>query len=205
MKRESLQGISRQYLDVQPTKAAMTIRIITTPLHALLRQKLTLILLIIVIMETSFSASVILIPFIINRLSAGETGLIIVAYYVATLSASYFGYLSDQYGRKKLLVFGSFLAALSFVIFPFSENFLFLLAINVMKGIGSAAIATSMLAMFADFAPPGKNGEFMGKYYLARSAGGGVGFVAGGETCHGQESIPSFRYSSVSGFSLDPG
>ncbi|MHA1167285.1 MAG: MFS transporter [Candidatus Hodarchaeales archaeon] len=180
MKRESLQGISRQYIDVQPTRTAMTIRIITTPLHALLGQKLILILLIIVIMETSFSASLILIPFVILNLSAGEIGMIIVAYYISTLSASYFGYLSDQYGRKKLLVFGSFLAALSFVIFPFSEDFLFLLAINSIKGIGSAAIATSILAMFADIAPPGKNGEFMGKYYLARSAGGGLGFIIGG-------------------------
>ena len=102
MKRESLQGISRQYMDIRPTKTAMTIRIITTPLHALLGQKLNLILLIVVIMETSFSASVILIPFIISRLSAGETGLIIVAYYVATLSASYFGYLSEKTRGKKI-------------------------------------------------------------------------------------------------------
>jgi MFS family permease len=174
LKREALHGISNQYFRDQVE------RVITTPVSAILKQKITIILLAIVIMEISFSASVILVPFVISELGAGEIGIIIFAYYVCTLTASYFGFLCDRYGRKKLLVFGSFLAGLTFVIFPYSENFLLLATINSLKGLASAAIGTAVMAILADAAPPGKNGEYMGKFYLARSAGGGIGFVAGG-------------------------
>ncbi|MFW9991346.1 MAG: MFS transporter [Candidatus Odinarchaeota archaeon] len=178
MKRDALHGISRQYVREQVGKT--TIHVIKTPVSVLFKQKLNAILVVIVIMETAFSASNLLIPFVISKLGAGEIGIIIVSYYLFVLSASYFGYLSDRYGRKKLLVPGTFMAAISFVIFPYSENFWVLVAVNSLKGLSSAAISTSVLAMFADLAPPGKNGEFMGKFYLARSAGGGIGFIIGG-------------------------
>ena len=132
-------------------------------------------------MEASLGSTIILIP-----LSLSQHGQlpdnwywIIVIYYIVNLSlASYFGYLSDRIGRRKMLVFGTFISILSFLPFPFYQNpndLIILLFANALKGIGAAAYSGPIMALFADFAPKEGKGEFMGLYYLSRSAGGAIG------------------------------
>ena len=48
-----------------------------------------------------------------------------------------------------------------------------------MKGLASAMISGPVLAVFADISPDENHGETMGKFYLAKSAGGAVGYPFG--------------------------
>jgi len=50
-----------------------------------------------------------------------------------------FGFLSDRYGRRPILLTGSFLFAASSITSVFSPNILFLLIMRVIQGLGAAA------------------------------------------------------------------
>ena len=50
-----------------------------------------------------------------------------------------FGFLSDRYGRRPILLTGSFLFVLSSITSVFSPNILFLLIMRVVQGLGAAA------------------------------------------------------------------
>ncbi|MFX0211493.1 MAG: MFS transporter, partial [Candidatus Hodarchaeota archaeon] len=75
------------------------------------------------------------------------------------------------------------LAGVSFIIFPimyplYAElplSFLFLVTANGLKGLAAAMISGPVLAVFADLSPEENHGETMGKFYLAKSAGGAIG------------------------------
>lgn len=150
-------------------------------------QQINRLLIAIIILETSFGATVILIPLLLTDPSLGQGNLpsgwwlMIVLYYVLSLTtASWFGYLSDRIGRRPLLIFGTFISTLTFLPFAFysapTQLWILFLA-NGLKGVGNAAIVGPNMAIFADFAPKNKSGEFMGRFYLARSIGGALGFL----------------------------
>ena len=61
-----------------------------------------------------------------------------------------FGIIADRYGRKKMLVLGNVCASLSLVGFALTSNFLLILAVAVLEGMGEAAYAVSFVAMVAD-------------------------------------------------------
>lgn len=145
-----------------------------------------LILISIVILEAAFGATVILIPLLLlknsNELPSNWWWMIVLYYGVSLSTASWFGYLSDKIGRRPLLIFGTFMAGLSLLPFAFYggvQHLWVLFLANGIKGLGNAAIIGPNLALFADFAPKNSHGEFMGKFYLARSAGGALGFLLG--------------------------
>lgn len=171
-----------------------TLEFFGQPLSYLLRQQQLLLLIAVAVTESAFSSSAMTLNlYFVNLLDSGHTGtfefpIVLTVYYFSSLFlASYFGSISDKVGRRKLLVVGTALAAISFIPFPLlyssyaeSEyNFVILALANALKGVASAMIAGPVLAMFADIAPEKSHGETMGKFYLAKSAGAASGFLLG--------------------------
>ncbi|MHA1228148.1 MAG: MFS transporter [Candidatus Hodarchaeales archaeon] len=173
-----------------------TLQFFGQPISYLLREQITLLLIAVAVTESAFSSSVICLPLYFYSLggtdnSTGIIGLplVLAVYYFVSLStASFFGYISDKYGRRPLLIIGTAIAGISFIPFPFvfiyysvvPYGFLVLIFANSLKGIAAAMISGPILAIFADLSPEQNHGETMGKFYLARSAGGGSGFLLGG-------------------------
>ena len=177
-----------------------TISFFGQPISFILREQVRLLLFAVAVTESAFSSSVITLPLYfyslpekINPVFVSELQLpiILTVYYLVSLStASFWGSLSDKYGRRPLLITGTALAGITFFPLPivfwfYTElemSFWVLLISNAFKGLSSAMIAGPVLAMFADSAPERNHGETMGKFYLARSGGAASGFLIGGLT-----------------------
>lgn len=166
-----------------------TLQFFGMPISYLLQQQMILLLIAVAVTECALSSSVICLPLYFFEI--GEPGfpiILVSGYLVSLTTASFFGSLSDRTGRRPLLIVGTALAGLSFIPLPvlfsiysdFQYGFIIILIINVIKGLASSMMAGPILAMFADLSPKQNHGETMGKFYLARSAGGAGGFLIGG-------------------------
>ncbi len=148
--------------------------------------------------DCAFSSAAWGLPLYLDKLAkqpGGSSGLfgvqlaIITATYflVSLTTASFFGSFSDRFGRRPFLIIGTAIAGISFLIFPimypiYAENpfsFPILVIANGMKGLAAAMISGPVLAVFADLSPEEHHGETMGKFYLAKSAGGAIGYPFG--------------------------
>ncbi|MHA2225587.1 MAG: MFS transporter [Candidatus Hodarchaeales archaeon] len=155
-----------------------------------------LLLIAVAITEIAFSSAAWGLPLYLKYLyKLGEEGsqilglelaIITVVFFVVSLTtASFFGSYSDRFGRRPFLIIGTALAGISFIpfpiIYPFYSaltppfGFLILVISNSLKGLAAAMISGPVLAVFADLSPEEKHGETMGKFYLAKSAGGAIG------------------------------
>ncbi|MFX1516312.1 MAG: MFS transporter [Promethearchaeota archaeon] len=142
--------------------------------------------------ECAFSSAAFSLPLYLRELGEKsgattvgvETAIIVAGYYVVSLStASFFGMISDRFGRRPFLIIGTALAGISFLIFPIMYplyatlpfSFLVLVFSNGLKGLAAAMISGPILAVIADLSPDERHGETMGKFYLAKAAGGAIG------------------------------
>ncbi len=156
-----------------------------------LQLQIKIMLIAMAVLECANSAANFALPFYVDDIiGLGKIGIIISIYYIISLStASWFGLLSDKLGRKRFIVTGAFIIGITYLPFPIFESieditgidaFIVLLIASVGKGFGSAMMAGSIIAIFADISTEETRGEMMGKFYLFRAAGGAVGFVIGG-------------------------
>ena len=67
--------------------------------------------------------------------------------------------IADQYGRKKVMVFGFALFGLSSALCGFSESLFFLIAMRFIQGIGGAIITPIVIPMALDIFGKEKNGQ----------------------------------------------
>ena len=170
-----------------------TLHFIGQPIAFLLQKQAMVLLIAVAVTECAFASSSFGLPLYLDKL-AGESGesnffgiqlaIITSTYFIVSLStASSFGSYSDRFGRRPFLIIGTALAGISFILFPviyplYAElplSFLVLVLANGMKGLAAAMISGPVLAVFADISPEKNHGETMGKFYLAKSAGGAIG------------------------------
>jgi len=118
-----------------------------------------------------------LLPFFIPEfgLSYFSGGIIVAAYLGAmVLSNPIIGHFADVYEKRKLILcFGLALYSISVFALSFARDYLTLLAINLLMGVGVSAYhpqATKFISV--------NYGKQMGKIMGLHGIGGGVGFLA---------------------------
>lgn len=110
-----------------------------------------------------------------------EVGLIVGAHMtVAALSAIPFGFASDRWGRRTLLLGGMALSALTSLLLPLATTTLALMAIYGAAGLGVAAFTPSVMSLVGDVAAPGVVARAYAWYTTALYAGFGLGPILGG-------------------------
>jgi MFS family permease len=103
---------------------------------------------------------------------------------VLAFSQPFFGYLSDNYGRARLMMLGmlSLIGFFATVIamFRWHVNTLYLMPLFAIFGVGSFAFAPAALASLGDIAPVQGRGTTMGVYSVVISLGTIIGPLLGG-------------------------
>ena len=108
-------------------------------------------------------------------------GMIFGAFSLSrTLFLPYFGRLSDQKGRKPLIVPGLFAYALISIAFVYAESVESLIVIRFFQGIASAMIMPAAQAYVGDITPSGREGYAMGLFNMSMFTGLSIGPLIGG-------------------------
>ena len=69
------------------------------------------------------------------------------------------GRLSDQWGRRPLLVFGALVCAVGMALMPYAESLALVVGLRLLQGVAEAAFFVASFALLADLAPPSRTGE----------------------------------------------
>lgn len=110
-----------------------------------------------------------------------EVGLINSSFLLMSgLLALPLGVLSDRFGRRRIVLSGLVLAALSSALLFWSRSPGELAAIFLVFGIGLAMLGPSLMAQVADISPADYLGRAYGWYTLAIYTGMGLGPAVGG-------------------------
>jgi MFS family permease len=107
---------------------------------------------------------------------------VIFATYAAGVIASLllFGRLSDQVGRRRLLLPGLALAALSALAFLIADGLPLLIVGRVLSGLSAGIFTGTATATLMDLAPPGRRGRATLVATIANSGGLGCGALLAG-------------------------
>ncbi|MCZ6627791.1 MAG: MFS transporter, partial [SAR324 cluster bacterium] len=98
-------------------------------------------------------------------LTAFQAGLLWGVQIVVTIAAKpVMGKLSDRYGRHSLIFWGMFLCAVPFALIPWFQNFLALLVLAALFGMGEAVVTSSAAALVADLCDEKQLGSAMGAF-----------------------------------------
>jgi MFS family permease len=109
-------------------------------------------------------------------LDAAQVGAIMTLGAVVDVSMFFpAGMLMDRFGRKVAAVPSFGLMALGIGLIPFTRDFLTLLLVTMLIGLGNGLGSGLMMTLGADLAPPGATGEFLGIWRLI----GDIGAVSG--------------------------
>ncbi len=94
-----------------------------------------------------------------------QAGLLWAVQTVTTLASKpLLGRWSDQRGRYGLLFWGMFLCAAPFALIPWTREFLLLLALSAVFGLGEAVVTSSAAALVADLCRERDLGAAMGTF-----------------------------------------
>ena len=142
-----------------------------------------------------FSLILPLLPFYGQVFGAGPTeiALLFAAYSLGNVFGEiHWGRQSDVWGRRKVLVVTTFLAALSYVAFAFAPTLWAAIAIRVVSGFFSGTLSTAQ-GFIADVSPPERRAKTMGYFGAAFSLGFAFGPVLGGLAAGEEAAAASFR------------
>ncbi|AFM22941.1 MFS transporter [Desulfomonile tiedjei] len=97
--------------------------------------------------------------------SAFQAGLLWgVQMAVTVLTKPLMGRISDRHGRQSLLFWGMFVCAIPFALIPWFNNFVALLLLAAIFGLGEAVVTSSAAALVADFCKEDQLGCAMGTF-----------------------------------------
>jgi MFS transporter, DHA1 family, multidrug resistance protein len=124
-----------------------------------------------------------ILPLYARSLGVGtvEIGVITSLFMLAAGSFSIpLGIMSDRLGRKRLVLAGLLISALSSFLLAFSRTSPQIMVIYVFAGIGLAAFGPTMMSFVADFSPLTHLGRSYGWYTMAMYGGMSLGPTIGG-------------------------
>ncbi|WP_226581722.1 MFS transporter [Halobacillus litoralis] len=114
-------------------------------------------------------------------LSVGQIGTVVAVYPAAWgLFQLFTGVWSDKVGRKKLIVSGMFVQALSLWLMLLVDTFLLWIICAAILGIGTAMVYPTIIASISDVAHPEWRATSMGVYRFWRDSGYAFGALIAG-------------------------
>ena len=148
-----------------------------------------------VVMLMGFGMVIPIMPFYIESLGASGTtlgALMAIFSIMQFLFSPIWGSLSDRYGRKKLLLLGTFGNGLSMLLFGLSTQVWMLFASRALAGILSAATMPTAMAYISDSSDKKNRGGGMGIIGAAMGVGMVIGPGLGGWLGEVNLSLPFF-------------
>ncbi|WIV21069.1 MFS transporter [Paenibacillus polygoni] len=115
------------------------------------------------------------------HISGSIVGLLVAAFsFTQLIFSPLAGRLSDNWGRKKIIISGMLIFAVSELIFGLSNTAFFLFAARMLGGIGAALIMPAVMAYTADVTSGEERGKGMGLINAAITTGFIIGPGIGG-------------------------
>jgi MFS family permease len=112
-------------------------------------------------------------------LSVSAIGFAMMLGSVSGLFAAYpAGWLTDQFGRKAVIVPATVMTGISMLLFCFAPSYLWFTAACIVWGIASSVGGAAPAAYAADSAPPGMNAAAMSMFRMTGDAGYVIGPLA---------------------------
>ena len=112
-----------------------------------------------------------------------KIGIIVAAYPIFWGFGQLFtGKMSDLYSKKKMLFWGMLIQGVSIIFFTYTTNFILLLSLSIILGIGTAIVYPTFLTAIADESPPIQRAESIGTFRLWRDLGYAIGAIISGVT-----------------------
>lgn len=109
-------------------------------------------------------------------LSLAQVGLVLSVSSLVDMSMFFpAGVIMDRFGRKYSAVPSFTILAIGIGLLPLATNYLQLMLVGIVIGLGNGLGSGSMMTLGADLAPPGATGEFLGIWRLI----GDIGNVSG--------------------------
>jgi len=134
-----------------------------------------------IIEALSFQIPVVPVVTKVFNIPVASAAFIALAYYLTHIVAGpVFGNLADQYGRKRIVLIGQAIFAISEFMAALSPNFLIFLLARFIQGIGAGCIVSSGVAYASYLFPPHKRGAAIGTFTSIGTIGAAVGGIIGG-------------------------
>ncbi|MCM4158128.1 MFS transporter [Gramella sp. AN32] len=90
------------------------------------------------------------------------------------------GRMSDIYSKKGLLFWGMLLQGIAILILPFTEDFIFMVTIAFVLGLGTALVYPTFLSAIASATNPTQRAESIGAFRFWRDSGYAIGALLSG-------------------------
>ena len=144
-----------------------------------MKQKLSILMGIQFFIYFGFSMVIPVIPEIVKflELPTMHMGWLLAVYSIASfISAPFWGYLADRFGRRPILLIGLIGFGSSFFTFGYFLDQLWILYVSrIVTGISSGALYTSTMSMVADLSSKEERTKYMGLMGMMT----GMGFIFG--------------------------
>jgi MFS family permease len=147
-----------------------------------------------------------ILPVYANDLGATMTqiGMLTSAWSLSRLVfTAPMGRYSDRTSKKRVIIFGLGIYCVVSLFYAFSWDFVSLIAVRILHGMGSAMAMPVATAYGAEIAPSGKEGRYMGVLNLAMMAGFAFGpFLGGTLTDIASKEAAFYVMAALTGISL---
>ena len=90
------------------------------------------------------------------------------------------GWLSDKWGRRPLMIWGTLIIAITAFLNARAGTFLEFLLYRTIQGVGSSMWMTSRTTLLADILKPSERGRIMGYFQTFQLLGSSAGPIIGG-------------------------
>lgn len=126
-----------------------------------------------------------LLPMVLLALNYNSENIgIIVAIYPTVWGFGQLitGKMSDIYSKKKMLFWGMLIQGITILFIPFTSDFISLIVISALLGLGTALVYPTFLSAIAGVTSPGQRAESIGVFRLWRDLGYAIGAIISGIT-----------------------